>query len=279
MGTDITLDRFQRWMQAVLIHPGTDEEAFESESAQTEIPLRESLHFVVPSRSLTSIERVGIYKEMYFLRLYDAIKMDYETVCHFLGEKKFRDLIKEYIKVYPSRSYNMNRLSDNLPEFIRTRSGLTRSEFLSDLARLELAMSQIMDSQESPVLTREAIASVPDEAWENARLKPIDAFRLLSFRYPVNAYLQSVRDEEPSPKMGRKDSWVLVYRSNYVVWRWELSRPAHDLLQGLAEGKPLGEAILTVTERYPGRSNTWSKQLFKWFNDWISDGIFQSIEL
>jgi hypothetical protein len=180
MGTDITLDRFQRWMQAVLIHPGTEEEAFESETAQTEISLRESLNFVVPSRTLSSIERVGIYKDMYFLRLHDAIKMDYETVCHFLGEKKFGALIKEYIKVYPSRSYNMNRLSDNLPEYIRTRTDLPRSEFLSDLARLELAMSQLMDSEESPVLTREAIAlfrTRPGRTPGSSRLKLSDCFR------------------------------------------------------------------------------------------------------
>ena len=88
-----------------------------------------------------------------------------------------------------------------------------------------------------------------------------------------------MRDEEPSPKMGRKQTWVLVYRRNYSVWRWELSQPAHDLLQALSCGTPLGEAIFAITEKHSGRSKNWNKQLFKWFSDWVSDGIFQKIEL
>jgi hypothetical protein len=280
MGTDITLDNFQRWMQAVLIHPGTDEEAFASESAQTEISETESQNFVLPSKSLSSRERIGIYREMYFLRLHDAIKMDYEAVCHFMGDDSFRDLIQEYVQAYPSRSFNMNRLSDNLPEYIRSVARIQSRDFLYDLSRLELAIAQIMDAEQSPVLTRDEMADVPIEEWERARLKPIEAFRLLSFQYPVNAYLQSIWSDGPAPKTRRKDSWVVVYRNNYTVWRAELSHPGHDLLEAIVSGMPIGEAIFTIMERFPKRSsNAWSKQLFEWFNDWISDGLFQTVEL
>jgi hypothetical protein len=279
MATEVTLDRFQRWMQAVILQPGNDEEALSSNNAQREIPMPEAIHMTLPSRTLSSSERLGIYREMYFLRLVEVLKIDFEAVSHFLGNKGFDDLVYEYLQAHPSRSFNPNRLSDHMPDFIRTQANVPKREFLSDLARLELAIAQVMEEMESPVLTSEAIESVPPEQWATARLKPIHAFRLLSFRYPANAYYQAFNDEVAAPQIRRRDGWLAVYRNDYTIWRAQLTQPAHDLLALLASGAPLGEAVITIINKYPRQSDTWSKKLFQWFSGWVADGIFQAIEL
>jgi hypothetical protein len=276
MAPKLSLEKTQFWMQEVILHPGTDEEAVASPKARAIVSERRFPRIVLPSKTLSSYRRVGIYRDMYLARLRDALASDYPALVHYLGDDAFTGLVSGYVQAYPSRSYTLNRLGDHLPEYIESASALPRREFLYDLARLELAMSQAFDSEESPVLAPEAIAAVSPEAWERARLKPINAFRLLSLRYPVNAYLQSVKEITAHPSMRRKNSWVVVFRRNYTLWRLELTRQAHDLLQSLATGMCLGAALSDSLTR--NRRTVSEVQLFSWFREWVAEGLFQAIE-
>ena len=67
------LDRVQRWMQALIQDQGTCEEAIASERAQAEIPADQARTVVLPSKTLSSFERLDIYREMYLLRMEEAL--------------------------------------------------------------------------------------------------------------------------------------------------------------------------------------------------------------
>jgi hypothetical protein len=278
MAAEVLLDRLQRWMQAVVVHPGTPEDAVAAPQAAREVRPERLGDVVLPSRTLTPLERVGIYHGMYLLRMHDALVGDYEGLSHFLGGRAFFELVKGYVQVHPSRSPSLNRLGDHLPEYIRTAPGIRRRGFCVDLARLECSIAQAFDAEETPALSPEAIAAVPEEAWEQARLRPVAGFHLLSLRYPVNAYLQSVRDESHDhPATTRKDTWVAVYRKNYAVWRLDLERPAYELLEDLAGGATLGEGVARALGR-GRRGLPREDDLFRWFRLWVSGGLFRGVE-
>ena len=116
------------------------------------------------------------------------------------------------------------------------------------------------------------------EAWEGARLKPVLAFRLLAFRYPVSAWLDSLRDEEhrhPPARRRRTPTLPCTAASTpstgstsraprttcWPTWppaaRWE--RPSRTRSAG-AVPEPDEDA------------------LFRWFRQWVAAGIFQSVE-
>lgn len=279
MALEVSLDRVQRWMQSVVVHPGAVTEAVESPEAQAEVARARIGDVILPSRSLTPVERVGIYHGMYLLRMLEALESDYPALKHFLGDHAFRELVRDYVQAHPSRSFSLNRLGDHLPEYIRTLRGLRRRDFCYDLARLELGISQVFDAPETPALTADQIAAVRPDAWERARLTPVAAFRLLGFRYPVNAYLQTVRDENHDhPKIRLKDSQIALYRREYTVYRHELSRPAHDLLSDLVHGMPLGGAVGSALKR-EGRRAPREEELFRWFREWVSGGVFQAVTI
>ena len=214
---------------------------------------------------------------MYLARLQEALEADFPGLLHFLGRKRFSDLVRDYVDRYPSQSYTLNRLGDRLPEFIGSSPGIVRKEFVYELACFELLMSQLFDAEESPALTPEAIAAVPPESWETARLKPVAALSIQALRYPVGAYLEAVRLGEPRPATRRKNHWAVVYRRQYAL-RWlDLSRPAYRLLHALVNGVPLGEALSGVLRR--GRQPVGEVQLFSWFRGWVTEGLFQAVEL
>jgi hypothetical protein len=277
---DLPLHRVQRWMQAVVVHPGATEEALRSPEARGELDPARIDDLILPSRTLAPAERVAIYQGMYPMRMRDALASDYPGLEHFLGAERFGRLVSDYVQAHPSRSYTLNRLGAHLPEFVRTHADLGRREFCHDLARLELAVTQVFDAEETPALSEAQIAAVPPEAWERARLRPIAALGLLALRYPANAYLQSVRNEDhanhPRPRL--KSEWVAIYRRDFAVYRLDLTRDAHGLLEDLADGQPLGRAVSAALAR-AARRKLDPDDLFRWFREWASGGLFRAVEV
>ena len=267
----------QRWMQEVVVHPGEIDQALASPRARAALKGTALEEVILPSRSLRPAERVAIYQGMYLLRMEEALVSDYPALKHLLGDQRFAALVRDYVAAFPSVSYTLNRLGDHFPEFVAKWKGAPRPGVAHDLARLERAMAEVFDAEETAPLRETEIAALPAASWEKARLAPIAALRLLAFRHPVNAYFQSVRDEEHDhPSMARKDTWLAVYRRDYSIWRHDLSRPAHDLLADLAAGKPLGKAIAASLAR-GGRSAPTADQLFRWFREWAAGGVFRSV--
>jgi hypothetical protein len=276
MALEVGLERLQRWMQAVIVHPGLVDEALAA--AAGEVAAERIGEVILPSRTLTPAERLDVYHGMYLIRMEEALASDYPALKHFLGDEGFFDLVRDYVQAYPSRSFSLNPLGYRLPDFVKTASGLKRPDFCHELADLELAVAQAFDGPETPRLRESEIAAVAPEAWENARLQPVGTLRLLSFRYPVNDYLQTVLDDNHDhPKARLKDQWIAVYRREYVVYRLDLSRAAHDLLADLVGGTPLGEAIGKALKT-GGRRAPSEHELFRWFRQWVSVGVFQSVE-
>jgi len=274
---ELTLPRLQRWMQAVIEQPGEAAEAVNSEAARAELDPAEISRVILPSKTLSSVERVGVYQGMYLLRMVEALENDFPAVAHHLGGDAFAGLVTAYVAACPSRSYTLNRLGDRFPEFIRTWRGLRRRAFAADLARLEALVTEVFDAPESPSWPVEEIAHIPEQAWEGAVLRPIDALRLGAFAYPVNAYLQSVKDENHDhPDTGRKATRIAVYRKNYEVWRLDLERPAYEFLSALVRGRPFGKA---VAEASRGLQGSPGDQIFRWLRDWVAEGMFTRVEL
>jgi hypothetical protein len=276
-GAKIRLGRLQHWMQAVVEAPGDAGEAVRSKEAAKLVAPDRVGDVVTPSKSLTPVERVGVYQGMYILRMVEALEGDYPAVAHFLGGHRFQHVVEEYAAAHPSRHWSFNPFGRHFPEFLRRSARIRRKAFVHDLARLELAVTEVFDAPESPKLSREDVAKVPASAWPRARLVPIDAFRLLSFGHDVNAYLQSVKQgSEDHPEIRRRQTRVAVWRKNYEVWRLDLTRPAFELLSALARGKPFGRAIAASARKLQGKAG---EQLFRWLRDWVAEGMFQRIDL
>src|SRR5688572_15417223 len=251
MALEVPLDRLQRWLQEVVVHPGSTAEAVGAKAARALVPRPRVGDVILPSATLRPEERLAIYHDMYLLRMGDALESDFPALKHLLGDDGFRALVSGYVQAHPSRSYSLNFLGRHLPDYVLQAPGLRRRGFAHDLARLEQAVTEVFDAPEDPALRAEGIAAVPEAAWEGARLLPVAAFRLLAFAYPVNAYLQSVRDEDHAhPPLGRRATWVAVYRQQYTVRRQDLTRAGYRLLGQVASGVPLGKAVAdALTDR------------------------------
>ena len=258
-------------MQAVIVHPGTIEEAVRDRSATRQLPLREAERAILPSKTMEPLERLAVYQGMYPLRMHDALATDYPGLRAFLGHHAFEHVVADYVAAHPSRSYTLNRLGDRVPEFLQTWHHPQRA-FLADLARLELAVTEAYDAEEDASPAAAPPAHV-DADWEGRRFGITPTLRLLSFRHaagPALDALKAGRRASTRPKA----SWAAVHRRSFVVYRLDLTRGEFHLLSALAAGDPLGKA-LRLAARKAGKplSNAAIRKAFRVFT---AEGILRA---
>ncbi len=250
-----SLRQLQRWMQAGIRHPGEPTPAL-----ATEANLR-----IRPSAKLDPIDRLEIYRGMYELRLIGALRVDYPKLEAFLGSDQFEELLRLYLRQYPSRSYTLNRLGDRLPGFIREVDGLPSPRLVEDLARLELAETLVFDEVEVPPDRGLQLEMLDASDWEELRFEPIAALRLLRLSYAVHlANARLVR---------RRGLRILVYRRHFAIRHLELSQPAFTLFEAIIGGAKLGSALNGML----AAGGATEAEVFSWFRLWFAEGLFARI--
>lgn len=238
------LRSLQEWMQSCLMTVDPPED-------------HAVIRRIRPSFTMSAGERLDIYRGMYELRLIEALQTDYPGLLWYLGQERFDEVARLYVRHCPSQSYTLNRLGDRLPEFLLQVEGLKRAAFFYDLARFELAETVVFDEEAST-------PALPDGLDEKARLRPIAGLRLLAMRYPANRYLKG--DSGAIPR--RRDTWVAVYRQGYSITHLELSRGAFELCSALCSGQTIGEAVAASKLR--------ERAIYECFQQWFSLGWFQA---
>jgi hypothetical protein len=221
---------------------------------------------------LRAEQRLGIYVDAYLARLVEALEEDFPALSRRLGPRAFRRLSRAYLERHPSRSRSLNDLGRKLPGFLGGR-GPAR-----DLARLEVAMSEVFDAEAAEPLKPADFARRAPAALAAARLEFVPAFRLLDLDHEVNPYVDAVRRERGKlPPLKRKRSWVAVYRKEFKVCRLDLREAGHAALSALLRGSTISQAAAAAARRWSGPPAELPAQVRRWFGEWASEGFFASI--
>ncbi|GAB4224513.1 MAG: hypothetical protein Kow0062_26420 [Acidobacteriota bacterium] len=269
------LAAIQRWMQAVVVSPRPLDEALSAPEATGALPGADVEQLVRPSATLTPAERLAIYKDMYPLRMVEALEQDYPVLAWHVGEETFEQLALDYVAAHPSTSWTLDRLGDHFPRWLAEDCPREDAAFLADLARFELAQTEVFDERPSDVLDGETVARIPSEAWARARLQPVPALRLLELRHAVRPHWDAWQHDSQPAAPRRRATRVVVWRQELSVhWR-EQRRVEHELLADLVGGAPLAEALARAAERL--RDNERDDRLFTWFRRWVADGLFATV--
>jgi hypothetical protein len=277
MAPELALGGLQHWLQAVIVHPGTVDEALGAPEAAALVPAARTHSVVLPSASLTAPERVGVYHDMYLGRMREALESDYPGLARFLGPEAWERLVTAYVQAHPSRSYTLNALGRHLPDFVGT-ARVRRPAFCRDLARLEWAVAEVFDAPETPPLTGADLASVAPGEWEWARLVPVAALRLVVLEHDAGAHLDALRDgSRRRPPVRRRRSRVVVYRRGYAVFRREQTAAAFALLEDLGKGLTVGRALGHALAR--GGKRLAADVAFRLFRDWAAMGLFRAVDV
>jgi hypothetical protein len=289
------LDQVQRWLQSVIMHPFGIEAGIESPQARDEIDVgaKDVESVIGRSKKRTSLERLAVYGNAYYARLLECLREVFPVMCKWLGEDLFHQFALGYLQRYPSRTYTLDRLGAEFAQYLEeTRPRTPASadgeidkqawpELLIDLARLEWTIGEVFDApgvEGQTLLTAEEIAGIPPERWPTARLKPVGCLRLLKFRYPINDFFSQIRADEEPDLPRPQETYLALTRRDYVVRRYPLSRPQHELLQAIVEGATIEAAIARAAAVTDESDDELAINLREWFALWARAPLFAAIE-
>lgn len=258
----------QRWFAAVVVHPGTVDDAFADRRVQRLVPGRAPHELLVPPPAGDLPTRCAVYNGGYLERLVEVLQGDFGAVQHVLGEPAFRALVARYLQRHPSRHPNLNQLGRAFPAFVRTQRTLPQRAFVAELAQLELAVSRAFDAAEFTPLAADALATVPPARLGAIRLAANPSLQLLAFRHPVDVWYQAWKEGAPIAVPGPQRSWLAVHRRDDRVWRHRLSQPQFAVLSALVVGQPLENALAKAPATAP---------VGTWFTEWGQNGWFTAL--
>jgi hypothetical protein len=265
---ELSLRSQQEWFFAVITTPELEPAPVDASSAG---------RLVASSSTLSSLDRLEIYRRSYQARLVECLADDYPVLQETLGEETFESLCRAYITKHPSTGPNLNGFGRHMADFCRGQP-LPDPHFSADLASLEWAVVLAIHAPTAPPLTSEELGRVSIESWAETRLVPNPSLGIHAFGYPVNAYLTArQRGEAVAPPAARKSS-VAVYRTERTVWRLELTPPMVTLVESLLRGETLGASLSLVAAHLEGEPEAEAaRSVTTWFSHAVSSGLFSGI--
>jgi len=255
------LAELQNWMARLLVR----RRALHKDA---EVTAQAAVHATGNER-LLPVEQVDIYREQFWLRHTASLVEDFPGLGGILGQSEWERLAEEYLVAHPPDSHTLRDLGRHLPDFIRGSEWLPERELCEDMARLEWAYVEAFDAADARPLDPAKLSSIPEEAWQNARVLLDPALRLLRVRYPVAELRKKLRDSpEPVPIPGPSAAALVVYRRERSLY-WEAAGDgAFALLEGLRDGLSLVQACEKAIERHPAQSAVIEASIGDWFQDW-----------
>lgn len=213
--------------------------------------------------------QLSVYSSGYRLRLTEVVREDYPALRHYLGAEQFDTLALRYVESTPSQHFNIEKYPWGFAQYVNTHADI----FAGELAQLERAISMVYRMEDSEPANLSMLTQNTPEALGNMRFPLRTAHQLLSFTYPVNAYLIAFREgAQPAPPPAA-ESYVMVWRHNNTVQRCELEKTEFQLLRLLASNHTLAEALQHPHFIQIADMQAVGTRLQKWFERWLLLGM------
>jgi len=283
------LERIQRWMQAVMTHPGGVGAGVASEDARRSIAVEAGAleTIVAPSATLDAAGRLAVYSRSYHARLLECFRQMFPALLRALGENLFDLFALDYLRRHPPRSYTLDRLADDFARHLaetRPDADAPTSEreswpdFVVELATLEWAFLKVYDG---PGVEGRALPRAEDlRALDDGRLlasspRPAPCLRRFAFSHPVHVYMLAARRGESPAPPAPAETFVAATRTDYRVKLFELSAPQYALLHALDGRQTLGQALERAARADGLGPDVETAR--GWLCEWAGNGFFEAV--
>ena len=216
----------------------TRQTAFRSGLLNPMAPIPEGL---TDGHSRPAGRRYGVYRNNVTVSLREALIAGFPSIVSLIGRENFDHVARAYLRQSPPVSPLMMHYGADFPAFLSTVEQLAPLPYLSDVARIDVAMRQSYHASDSIGIDPAALQALDEDALLNSRFSFAPSMILLRSSLPIGSIWHYTLRGGDKPSGEAED--VLILRAEYDPEPFVLGPGAGVVVQALQSGTPFGAAI------------------------------------
>lgn len=215
------------------------------------------------SGAISSSQRLAIYSNAYWIRMLEALEVDFSETREALGAKKFGEFSRGFIDFHRSKSFTLNELGSGFPDYLASLGDLVDTPYFADLAKLE--WKRIL-----------ADWAAEPKRFDFSKLGEVqqDLIPFLKFRFVPSVSVLETQWSllDPERDQNKSKFYILLYKSSSEVSESYIAFAEYLALTGFLDGLNFGE----VAQRLENAKQDLG-QLPVWFQRWGQMGIVEEV--
>lgn len=176
------------------------------------------------------------------------------VVRKIVGKEFFEGMVREYSRVHPSRSGDLNEYGAELPAFVAAFPHTQDLPYLPDVARMEWLVHRAYYAADAAPFDLNSLSSVPPERYSEMRITLAPACALLASDWPLAriwAAHQDGREGEAAVDLAAGPDRILVARPGWRAEVCSVGRGDFRFLEAALAGGPLAAALEAAASEDP----------------------------
>lgn len=214
---------------------------------------------------LSGLDQIGVYKNQYRLRLYDAVAEEVPGLLHLLGGGA-EPTLRAYLHDHPSTGWTLNRVANHLVAWLEERCN---PRHLVEMAMLDRAVQAGFEAGDGTPIDPAALVQMPP-----LKLQP--HVTLLPLNHNVHWIRSAVlAGAESIPDLEEGFYPVVVFRRGIKMRHWQMPRGAFEILRGIDDGLSVEAAIDRAFNEGVLNAETLATDIGTWFKDFAERNLVE----
>jgi hypothetical protein len=188
----------------------------------------------------SALERLEIYAEMYFYRIFDVLHDDFPQLAAAAGDAAFHNLATDYLLAHPSCHPSLRNVGSALPRYLAGHALAAERPWLAELAALEWARVDVFDRADATPLAPDALARLDPDAFADLPLPIIGAHEIVQARHAIDEIWRAPTEPPAAAVSAGEERRFLVWRKGLTVFHRALDRREAVALQAARAGATFG---------------------------------------
>lgn len=192
--------------------------------------------------------RYGVYRNNVTVSLREALAEGFPAIVSLIGRENFDHVARTYLRQSPPTSPLMMHYGADMPGFLDGLEQLAHLPYLSDVARIDVAMRQSYHAADSTGIDPAELQALDEESLLKTRFRFAPSMILLRSQWPAGTVWHYTLRGGDKPQSTAQD--VLVLRAEFDPEPFILGAGAADVLIALQDETPFGEALETAPDDF-----------------------------
>jgi hypothetical protein len=192
--------------------------------------------------------RYGVYRNNVTVSLREALAEGFPSIVGLIGRENFDHLARAFLRQSPPSSPLMMHYGAEFPEFLATVEQLAHLPYLTDVARIDVAMRQSYHASDSTGIDPAELQALDEITLLNTRFSFAPSMTLVRSKWPIGSIWHYTLRQGSKPTGNAED--VLILRAEYDPEPIILGAGAADVLIALQSQTPFGAAIEAADDRF-----------------------------